>query len=119
MTGSTPCSKPVSRKRWPGLGTNFSQPELIRISITWVLLTLWVCQAPEDDWSVSVFLGTEYVVEHESKSVKMADMEWAKVVVKCIVEQLVVYGEVERLLPRLEVYRRLWCINSALRSLRG
>jgi hypothetical protein len=38
--------------------------------------------------------------------------------VKRIVEKLIVNGEVEWLLPRLELQRRQWCINCSLRSLR-
>lgn len=82
-------------------------------------LTLGVGHAPEDDWSVSILLGAEYVMKHESESVEMADMERAKVMVEGIVEQLVVNGEVERLLPRLEVQGRLRCVTGALRSLGG
>jgi hypothetical protein len=58
-------------------------------------------------------------MEHESKSVKVADMERAKVVVEGIVEQLVVHCEIERLFTVLEVQRRLRRINGSLGSLGG
>lgn len=79
--------------------------------------TLRVCHAPEDDGPIPVFFCAKYVVKHESESVKMADVEWAKVMVEGIVEELVVNGEVEWLLARFQVQGRLCCVSCALRSL--
>ena len=39
-------------------------------------------------------------MEGNSKPVEMANVEWAKVVVECVVEQGVVYSEVDRLQAR-------------------
>lgn len=53
-----------------------------------------VCATPKDNGSVLVLLGTQNVVELECETVQVANVERAKVVVECIVKELVVDGKV-------------------------
>lgn len=61
-----------------------------------VRLTSGVSSAPENNWAVLVFLSTKDVVELDGKAVKVSDVQRAKVVVECIVEESIVNGEVAR-----------------------
>jgi len=48
--------------------------------------TARVRPAPEHDWPVLILLGAQNLVELQRKSVEMADVERAKIVVKGIVK---------------------------------
>lgn len=67
--------------------------------------TSWVGGTPENNGAVLVFLRTKDVVEVNSKSVEVANVQRAKVMVEGIVEESVIDGEVAR---RLSGAGR-WC----------
>ena len=63
-------------------------------------LTLRISSAPEDNWSLLVLLGSQYVMELDSKAVQVADVERTKVMVESVVKERIVDSKVAGLRSR-------------------
>lgn len=61
---------------------------------TVIELTSRVCAAPKDDGAILILLHTENLVEVQSEAIQMSDVQWAEVMVKCVVQKSVIDGEV-------------------------
>lgn len=62
--------------------------------IGYKILTSGIGSAPKHYWAVLVLLGSKNVVEADGEAVEVANVQRAKIMVECIVEQRVVHGEV-------------------------
>lgn len=96
----------------PALGLS----AIVQSIVSGIKHTARVCPAPENNRSVLVLLRPENLVELQRKTVEVSNVKRAKVVVEGIVQESVIYGEVERLLPRA-CLRWSWPVNGALRAL--
>lgn len=61
---------------------------------SWASLTPWVCGTVEDDWSVLVILVSQNIVELDGEAVEVTNVQRAEIVVKGVVEERVIDGEV-------------------------
>lgn len=81
------------------------------------LLTSRIRHTPEHNWSVLVLLGSQDLMELERESVEVPNVQWAEVVVKCVVEEGIVNCEVVWLFSGLEARDWGWAVDSPLGSL--
>ncbi len=59
-------------------------------------LTSRIGSAPEHNWPILVLFRAEDLMEVDGKSVEVANVKWAKVVVEGVVQKAVIYRKVER-----------------------
>ena len=84
---------------------------------TSVLHTACVCFAPKYNWSVFVFRHTQDIVELDSESIQVSNVQWSKVMMKSIIEKRIVNREIIRwytVLARLDRGRTIYSSSRSL-----